>query len=457
MSNLREKISGRAHGGVKISLFNTVLIILGLCLSVGMIITTFRTEEEFHSVISASENYMDSQQATGMLDSLSAGMAADCRAFLEDGDPSHVHSFSGQLDALNEQLAISDASRAKRDTTEADLHLDRALAASREMTETELRAMRLMAETLPVPLAAYPELLQQTALSAEDQALSPDEKKETANALMTSESFIAAMSLMDTEISDNHRLNSQISQRELSEGESVMKQVVSRQKITAFLFILFAVIALIANHLLIVRPIQRSVRNLDRREEIPLRGSYEVRHMAEAYNKLLVENNRKQEALAYTATHDALTDVLNRGAFEEIYHSDEAARYGGLIIADVDHFKYYNDSHGHDTGDRVLEAVATAIRDHVRKTDLVFRIGGDEFVVLLKDVTDESGDRILQIVRDVNQKLSSGAGGVPTLTISAGIAFRDDLKEGEDLFKCADIALLKVKENGRCGSMIYSA
>ena len=129
--------------------------------------------------------------------------------------------------------------------------------------------------------------------------------------------------------------------------------------------------------------------------------------------------------------------------------------YGALIIADVDHFKSYNDNHGHDTGDRVLQAVANAIREHVRSDDLVFRIGGDEFVVLLKSLSTDSRERVLDIVRRINGKLSAGTGGMPCLTISAGIAYKKDLKEGDDLFKCADTALLQVKENGRCGSAIY--
>lgn len=455
MSKIREKISQMAHAGIRISGFNILLIIIGLVLSLGIIITTYRTEDAFRSVFSASSGYMDSQQTTGMLDSLSTSMAAECRAFLEDGDPSHVFSFKGQLDTLNEQLAAAEANRAGSGKTEADTHLDNALAAFREMNRDELRAMRLHAEMLHVPMNAYPELLQEVELSEEDLALSPAEKSETAAGLLTSDAFTALKSLMESEISLNHRLNSEISRQGLDEAEDVVSGVVLQQKVFAFLFILFAVLALVVNHVLLVRPIRHSVRNLDRREEIPVQGSYEVRHLAATYNNLLEENNRKQDALAYTASHDALTDVLNRGAFEELYHSDAILEYDALIIADVDHFKYYNDSHGHDIGDRVLQAVTRTIREHIREDDLIFRIGGDEFVILLKKADRNKSDRILEIVNRINRKLSSGDEEMLNLTISAGIAFRADLKEGEDLFKCADTALLQVKENGRSGSAVY--
>ena len=457
MSTTPKEKPRKGGGGIRINLINIILIVLGLVLSAGIISSTYRTEGTFHTIYSTSATYMDSQQATGMLDSISTQMEEECRGFLEDGDPSHAHAFNGMLATLNGQLAESDAKRKQREETEADRHLDNALAAFNEMKDAELRAMRLNAETTRAPLAAYPELLQGVELSEEETALSPEQKKEAAAALLSADSFAEAKSLMKNEIDINHRLNSEISRKELDEGMGVVNGVVRYQKICAFLCILFAILALVGNHLLTVRPLKRSVQNLDRREEIPVQGSYEIRHLAEAYNSLRAENNRKQEALAYTAAHDALTNVLNRGAFEEIYHSDVLNDYAALIIADVDHFKSYNDNHGHDTGDRVLQAVANAIREHVRADDLVFRIGGDEFVVLLKSVSSDSGEKVLDIVRRINAKLSAGTDGVPCLTISAGVAYRKDLKEGEDLFKCADIALLQVKENGRCGSAIYKS
>lgn len=452
---MNEEKPRKARSGIRITLINALLIIFGLILSAGIVFCTYRTENTFHSVYSTSDAYMISQQTTGMLDTLSASMKAECRAFLEDGDPSYVHAFSGQLSVLNEQLEASALSRSNRKETEADIHLDNALAAFLEMNGTELRAMRLAAETRHVPLTAYPELLQKVELTAADLALPPEQKMEAAEAMLSSDSFTAAEKLMNSEIDVNHRLNSEISRKELDEGVVVVRSVVRYLKISAYLFIIFAILALIANHLLIVRPIQRSVRNLDQGEEIPVRGSYEVRHMAEAYNSLLEENTRKQEVLAYTAAHDALTQVLNRGAFQEVYNSEALNDYGALIIADVDHFKFYNDNHGHDTGDLVLQAVVSAFREHIRSDDLLFRIGGDEFVVLLKFLSTDSRERVLDIIRRINEKLSAGAGGMPCLTISAGIAYKDDLKEGEDLFKCADTALLRVKENGRCGCAIY--
>lgn len=454
MSKSSKSPSRAFRAGIKINWLNIALIVLGLIMAVGMINATYHTADAFESVFSTTDHFLDSQQTTGMLDSLSEAMLLDCRAYLSDDDPAHVFSFDGQLKSLNAQLSASESTRAEGETTDADKSLENALAAFREMTQTELYAMRLHAESLRVPLTAYPDLLQEVTLSEEDAALPAEQKQETAAALLSSENFTGAKSRMDAEISTNHRLNSETSRAKLGQAQGVVNGVVARQKLFVFLFALFAVIALVLNFVLVIRPIQRSVKNLDNREQVPVRGAYEFRRLASTYNTLLEENNRRQEALAYTASHDPLTDVLNRSVFEENYHAS-GEQYDALMIVDVDHFKQYNDSHGHDTGDRVLQAVTRTIREQIREEDLLCRIGGDEFVVLMKNTGPEDAGLMQEKIRLINRKLSSGEDDVPKLTVSVGVAFAKDLKGGEDLFKCADNALLKVKEEGRCGSAIY--
>ena len=122
-----------------------------------------------------------------------------------------------------------------------------------------------------------------------------------------------------------------------------------------------------------------------------------------------------------------------------------------MLLADVDHFKVVNDTHGHLTGDAVLRTLATEMRQQVRESDLVGRFGGEEFAVLLSGTTAEEACRVAERIR-------RGVGVVRVLTkdtivgvtISIGVAMLgshgDDLGE---LLNAADLALYRAKRTGR--------
>src|SRR6185437_7254157 len=104
----------------------------------------------------------------------------------------------------------------------------------------------------------------------------------------------------------------------------------------------------------------------------------------------ITERKRADERIHYLATHDCLTDLPNRATFSEALAAaitDAALRSGRFVIlfVDLDHFKFINDSLGHEAGDALLRQTAARLRGSVREGDLVARLGGDEFVLLCKD------------------------------------------------------------------------
>jgi diguanylate cyclase (GGDEF)-like protein len=163
---------------------------------------------------------------------------------------------------------------------------------------------------------------------------------------------------------------------------------------------------------------------------------------------LAIDNARLYAEVIKLTNHDALTGLGNRRYLHELLGRDlyNAARYQGtlsLLMLDIDHFKHYNDTHGHPAGDRLLIKVAHILRTVVRSGDLPVRYGGEEFVVLLPQ-TDGAAACLAA------ERLRSAVAQQCPVTISVGVASVTGQRcTAEALIATADRALYLAKENGR--------
>ena len=148
---------------------------------------------------------------------------------------------------------------------------------------------------------------------------------------------------------------------------------------------------------------------------------------------------------------------LNRGSYEKLLHIYETGdALFALILIDVDIFKSVNDIYGHAVGDAILQKVTGSLKKAFRSIDYVCRIGGDEFAVIMVDVTNDLKYTIEDKLKYVGEELAKTEGEVPAVTLSVGVAFSDRKNPGESIFKDADKALYHVKENGRNGCAFYN-
>ena len=120
-----------------------------------------------------------------------------------------------------------------------------------------------------------------------------------------------------------------------------------------------------------------------------------------------------------------------------------------MLIVDIDNFKEINDKHGHETGDRILKKVANLFKHNFRADDYVCRIGGDEFAVIMHDITNNEKDILIGKIQKIMDECAKDEDGLPAATLSAGIAFGKKGYPIKELYKDADSALYKVKNNGR--------
>ncbi|MES2259881.1 MAG: diguanylate cyclase [Pseudomonadota bacterium] len=173
--------------------------------------------------------------------------------------------------------------------------------------------------------------------------------------------------------------------------------------------------------------------------------------------RAMEENNASLMAqLERQALSDTLTQLPNRRAFEQeaVQVMARAVRHAGPVsvgIADVDHFKKVNDQYGHASGDLVLRAVAHAIRDTARTTDMVARLGGEEFGLLLPQATLEQAAQVAERIRCTVAALRLRAedGRELRVTISIGLAALPAGTRLDGALSNADKALYRAKHNGR--------
>jgi diguanylate cyclase (GGDEF)-like protein len=178
---------------------------------------------------------------------------------------------------------------------------------------------------------------------------------------------------------------------------------------------------------------------------------------------IVLQRSLRHASLAAAARTDAKTGLLNAGAWqrEAVVEVTRAAAQTPLAvaIADIDHFKAVNDTHGHLAGDAVLAAVSAAMRDLLRDCDLCGRFGGEEFALLLPRTTAAQALEITERIRQGISQLAIPRDGTAAIrvTISIGVAVPSQARRTlDDLLAAADHALYQAKRSGRDRVVIYA-
>ena len=219
---------------------------------------------------------------------------------------------------------------------------------------------------------------------------------------------------------------------------------------------------------IIMRPIE-SVTDLMRkvveRRDYSLRAPKttqdEIGFMVDTFNGMLKESELERERTLYISQHDALTGLPNRGMFNrQLEEAIGEARASGssvhVLFIDVDRFKEINDSLGHHIGDVLLASVAKRLSSHIRKTDFLARLSGDEFGIICRN-QGRIEDLAATLVYELSRPFSLDDHHVST-SVSIGITrYPEDSNQPAQLLANADMAMYSAKNSGRSAFRLYSA
>ena len=442
--------------GLKIKTINYIMILVACVLYAFLLYETIQLTNKYQDLTESTDAYIICEKAAIMENKGSDILTEEVRLFVVTGEMEHANAYFKEAnDTKNREHALKTLEQ-YHDHDKIYEYLEEALKNSNELMEREIYAMRLTAEAKQLDMNSIPEEIREVMLAAEDAALSEEEKEKKAMDMVFGSSYRDKKQLIVNNISygTDYILNSVENAQVKSERglyDSLKKQRLFITLLFCMNIALFFVVTL-----LIVKPLQVYIKCISENKSLEIIGSYEFKYLALTYNDVYELNAANEVMLRKKAEYDAVTGILNRSVFEQLKEGLKNFQMPmALLLIDVDLFKEVNDTYGHEIGDKVLRKVAQMLYASFRSSDFVARIGGDEFAVIMTDVTPKQKDVILNKIQTVNDRLTRGQDGLPKVSLSVGVAFSSEGFD-QDLYKNADRALYQVKEQGRCGCSFYN-
>ena len=447
-------------GGIHLRTVNLIFIVAAFLVAAALFVCNARVNRGYRETEEASSRYLRARQAANDLEAGSDYLTDRVQSFVVTGDMSYLHDFfveaqiTKRRDHALEQMEELLGGNTQNSAYEK---LAAALDYSNELMQLEYRAMRLELAVKgddPAELGMVPREVAKIELSEEERALSESDLHARALDLVFDDTYMGYKEKIWDNVGACTRELIESSSQALDQATARMNLLLRLQTFLTGIFLLMVLFLVWFISARVRTPLTRLVRHMKDQKTMEPAGAAELRFVTSTYNEILIRNREQQEQLTYDAMHDALTGLYNRSAYE-MFMKDTDLKHAGLMIVDVDRFKEVNDTYGHDVGDKVLRRVAETLRSSFRSVDIVCRIGGDEFVVIVTRTNSSMSDSIVEKVKRANRMLEVPGGDIPAVTLSVGIAFGDRTDPGGSLFKDADRALYQVKEAGRSGCIVY--
>lgn len=445
-------IDGVRDKGVSQRKLNRFMMVLVIILSVLLLVSVYLTMSGYNTMRTATEDYIDLEKTAAGMRVGSDYLTEQVRSFVVTGNREYYDNYFREANVTRRRdVALEMIEKHLSDTSAAS-----ALRESKEKSDilmwSEYHAMLLtIYADSDHDIDEFVELKNIGAqLDPNELRLSPDDMMKKAREIVFDVDYMrqkeAIMAKLD-ECLDYIETDTRAKEIDAADR---MRTMLALQQVYIFLLIAAVIAAVSLTAVLVISPLVRAIPRIRDDQPLDVTGAYEYRFLAKTYNRIYASNKEKSARLAYQATHDELTGAYNRAGYEQVRMVACADDYA-FILLDIDHFKEFNDTHGHDVGDKVLIRVSETLKKHFRSDDYVCRIGGDEFAVLATKLKPEHSDLIKRKLDCVNAELAVSDDPELAASISVGVAFGNADSSLKNVFKRADNALYDIKHSGRGG------
>lgn len=437
----------------KVSTWSTVIAFFLTFIFLGIAVWSWG---EFNTIKTATEQYILCDDATREMQDGSDYLTEQVRLYTMTGEKQYMDNYFKEKESDKKREDSLEAIKKEFGETEMYYAIQSAYKSSEELMNIEYKAMRLMVETTGLSRDAWPQEIQDISLTHEEDELSTTAKMHTAQQLVSNNSYQAAKERISNKCAECKELLADTTRNVQGRSIHISKAIVKKLEGCMSVLVVLIVVISVMIRKLVVKPLLSYNQSIKNGEIFPVIGAAELQNLAETYNSMYRENQEAQKLIRHEAEYDALTELLNRRYFDKILKIyDEGKSSFALILVDVDTFKTVNDTYGHATGDEILKRVATMLKQTFRNIDYVCRIGGDEFAIVMVEMTSDLKYTIQEKIDYINQVLLNPEDDLPPVSLSVGTAFADRENPGESIFKDADKALYYVKEHGRNGCSFY--
>lgn len=441
---------------IKILKVSNGSFIITIILTILFFVIAVCGSREFYILKKATDQYIVCEEAAKKLQDGSDYLTEQVRLYVMTGESKYMKLYLKEANETKRRETSLKQLQKYFDKTPVFTSLQNALYYSNELMNTEYYAMRLVAEANGVSKKAWPKEIKQVSITDQDETLSDNKKRVKAQKLVCGENYQERRNEIINEVTRCMQGLIKKTKNRQGRATTIFSDMYLKLQISTAILVFLMLVLCILIRKLVVTPLISYNDSIKRGEIFPVIGAEELQNLAETYNHVYKENQETQKLIRHQAEHDAMTDLLNRGSFEKLLkiHEEGMSSYA-LLLIDVDTFKTVNDTYGHDVGDQILKKVASSLKKTFRSIDYVCRIGGDEFAIIMVEMTSELEYTVEDKIAAINNKLAIDENGLPPVSLSVGVAFSDRKNPGDSIFKDADKALYYVKEHGRCGCKIY--
>lgn len=442
--------------GIHIERVSLAELVITLVLAAALAYVMMTGNREFQALQYATNQYIQCENAAKQLQDGSDYLTEQVRLYAMTQQTYYRNLYFKEANVTQRREKALEALRDYFDGEEPFAALEKALNASEELMNTEYYSMCLVASASGTDKSAWPEEIRTVELTAEDKALSHDKKLAKAQALVCDDNYQKVREEITGDVSDCMALLISQTRDQQVRASAAFTLMYRCMELGIAVLVALMLLSTAMVRKLVAVPLCRFDESIRANAKFPVLGAAELKYLAETYNEVFEQNQEAQKLIRHEAEHDGLTDLLNRASFdrlEQMYENGD--RPYALIIVDVDIFKSVNDTFGHAVGDEILKKVAGLLKTAFRSIDYICRIGGDEFAVIMVEMTSDLAYTIVEKIDYVNKELSEPSDGLPAVSLSVGVAFTDRSDPGDSIFKDADKALYDVKKHGKHGCGFY--